>query len=80
MARAVDKTHVLDCDVVNFDLEDSVTPNLKVKARDNLRRFFVETPLERHEAIIYINVTDTPFYQVVITLAALCRPDPLLIL
>lgn len=59
--RALEKTHVLDCDAVIFDLEDSVAPEKKVEARDNLRRFFAETPLQGRETIIRINALDSEF-------------------
>lgn len=59
--RALDKTHELDCDAVIFDLEDSVAPEKKAEARDNLRRFFQETPLVGKEAIIRINALDSDF-------------------
>lgn len=59
--RALEKIHALDCDAVIFDLEDSVAPEKKAEARDNLRRFFGETPLSGREAIIRINGLDTDF-------------------
>ncbi|MGF9566293.1 CoA ester lyase [Neorhizobium sp. JUb45] len=59
--RALEKTHMLDCDAVIFDLEDSVAPEKKAEARDNLRRFFAETPLQGRETIIRINALDSCF-------------------
>lgn len=38
--RALDKATSLDCDAVIFDLEDSVSIEMKDEARDNLRRLF----------------------------------------
>jgi len=59
--RALEKTHALDCDAVIFDLEDSVAPEKKAEARENLRRFFTETPLVGRETIIRINALDSGF-------------------
>ncbi|MGI2035965.1 HpcH/HpaI aldolase/citrate lyase family protein [Rhizobium panacihumi] len=59
--RALDKTHMLDCDAVIFDLEDSVAPEKKAEARNNLRRFFAETPLNGKETIIRINALASDF-------------------
>ncbi len=57
--RALQKAHGLDCDGVIFDLEDSVAPARKAEARDNLKRFFAETPLRGRERIVRINALDT---------------------
>lgn len=57
--RALRKAHALDCDGVIFDLEDSVAPARKAEARDNLKRFFTETPLRDRERIVRINALDT---------------------
>jgi citrate lyase subunit beta/citryl-CoA lyase len=40
--RALEKTHGLACDAVIFDLEDSVAPEKKAEARENLKRFFAD--------------------------------------
>jgi citrate lyase subunit beta / citryl-CoA lyase len=61
--RALDKVAGLDCDAVIFDLEDSVSIEMKGAARDNLRRLFsqsvpsdVGTPdTIRRERIVRIN-------------------------
>lgn len=59
--RALEKTHELYCDAVIFDLEDSVAPEKKAEARDNLRRFFRETPLAGKQSIIRINALASEF-------------------
>ncbi|CAN7346828.1 CoA ester lyase [Rhizobium sp. LjRoot30] len=59
--RALEKVHGLDCDAVIFDLEDSVAPEKKAEARDNLKRFFSETPLAGREAVIRINALSSDF-------------------
>lgn len=73
--RALDKTHALDCDAVIFDLEDSVAPEMKGEARDNLRRFFRETPLQGKEAIIRINAPGSEFCAGDLDLVRALLPD-----
>ncbi|MDP9839219.1 citrate lyase subunit beta/citryl-CoA lyase [Neorhizobium huautlense] len=66
---------MLDCDAVIFDLEDSVAPEKKAEARDNLRRFFTETPLRGREAIIRINALGSEFGQEDLELVRDLLPD-----
>ena len=78
-ARALEKTHGLDCDAVIFDLEDSVAPEKKAEARDNLRRFFRDTPLAGRECIIRINAPSSEFGADDIDLVLECQPDAVLL-
>lgn len=73
--RALEKTHTLDCDAVIFDLEDSVAPEKKAEARDNLRRFFAESPLQGREAVIRINALNSEFGQEDLELVRDLLPD-----
>lgn len=66
---------MLDCDAVIFDLEDSVAPEKKAEARDNLRRFFAESPLLGREAIIRINPLGSEFGQEDLELVRDLLPD-----
>lgn len=77
--RALDKTHGVDCDVVIFDLEDSVSPEKKGEARDNLRRFFRQTPLEEREAVIRINGMNSKFRKADLELILELAPDAVLL-
>ncbi|MCF6368996.1 HpcH/HpaI aldolase/citrate lyase family protein [Rhizobium halophilum] len=77
--RALDKTHGLDCDVVIFDLEDSVFPEKKGEARDNLRRLFRQTPLQGREAVIRINASGSEFQKADIELVLELAPDAVLL-
>lgn len=77
--RALDKIHDLDCDGVIFDLEDSVAPDMKEKARDNLRAFFQDRPLAAREAIIRINPFETTEGKADLELVLSCRPDAVLL-
>ncbi|MEB2845196.1 CoA ester lyase [Rhizobiales bacterium RZME27] len=73
--RALEKTHIVDCDAVIFDLEDSVAPEKKAEARCNLRRFFAESPLQGREVIIRINALDSEFGQDDLELVRDLLPD-----
>ncbi len=77
--RALEKAHGLSCDAVIFDLEDSVALDKKAEARENLRRFFAETPLEGREAIIRVNGLDTEFFLDDMAAVIACRPDAVLL-
>ena len=77
--RALEKIRGLDCDVVIFDLEDSVFPEKKAEARDNLRRFFGEGPLEACEKVIRINAIGSEFRAADIELVMELMPDAVLL-
>nr|CAD6618605.1 CoA ester lyase [Rhizobium sp. Khangiran2] len=77
--RALDKVHDLSCDGVIFDLEDSVFPEKKAEARENLRRHFREAPLEGRETIIRINAPGSDFWIVDLDLILELKPDALLL-
>ncbi len=77
--RALEKVHGLDCDAAIFDLEDSVAPEKKAEARDNLRRLFTENPLKDREAIIRINPLETEFGKADMDLVTEVSPDIVLI-
>ena len=77
--RALDKTHDLDCDGVIFDLEDSVSPERKQEARDNLAAFFAGAPLEGKERIIRINTLASGFGAADLDLVLALEPDAVLL-
>lgn len=77
--RALEKTHGLDCDVVIFDLEDSVAPDMKAVARENLVRFFRETPLIGRETVIRINPLGSDDGKSDLQTVLTCRPDAVLL-
>lgn len=77
--RALAKIHGLDCDGVIFDLEDSVAPEMKEEARENLAAVFRDTPLSGCEAIIRINPFETPEGKADLELVLSCRPDAVLL-
>lgn len=77
--RALQKLSSLACDGAIFDLEDSVAPDMKDEARDNLLSFFRETPPANHEAIIRINPLSTPAGRKDVEAALTCAPQALLL-
>ncbi|MET0748866.1 MAG: CoA ester lyase [Rhizobium sp.] len=77
--RALDKTHALDCDAVIFDLEDSVAPDRKAEARENLRTFFAGPKLAGKERIIRINAVSSEFANADLELVLALQPDAVLL-
>ncbi|WP_026283453.1 CoA ester lyase [Rhizobium sp. 2MFCol3.1] len=77
--RALEKTHQLGCDAVIFDLEDSVAPEKKAEARENLAAFFRGKPLEGKERIIRINGLDTSWGRADMELVNALEPDAVLL-
>ncbi|MGO4437256.1 HpcH/HpaI aldolase/citrate lyase family protein [Rhizobium sp. RAF56] len=76
--RALQKVHDLDCDGVIFDLEDSVAPEKKAEARENLKAFFAGKPLGK-ETIIRVNALSTPFGRDDLDLVLRLNPDAVLL-
>ncbi|MBX5227200.1 CoA ester lyase [Rhizobium sp. NLR9b] len=77
--RALEKSRSLDCDAVIFDLEDSVAPENKGHARENLRAFFAGPPLEGKERIIRINSLSSGFGAADLDLVKALLPDAVLL-
>jgi citrate lyase subunit beta/citryl-CoA lyase len=77
--RALEKIRDLDCDGVILDLEDSVAPDMKDKARENLARLFSDAPFAGRETIIRINPLSTPDGKADLKLVLSCQPDAVLL-
>ncbi|WP_421611796.1 HpcH/HpaI aldolase/citrate lyase family protein [Agrobacterium tumefaciens] len=77
--RALEKIRDLDCDGIILDLEDSVAPDVKGEARDNLGRLFSDAPFAGREIIIRINPLSTPDGIEDLKLVLSCRPDAVLL-
>jgi citrate lyase subunit beta/citryl-CoA lyase len=69
----------LAADGVIFDLEDSVAPEKKQEARDNLVRFFAEGRLEGRENIIRINALSSEFGALDMETVIRLEPDAVLV-
>ena len=77
--RALEKLDSLDCDAVIFDLEDSVSPEKKAEARENLRAFFAASPPSGKERIIRINALSSNFGADDLELVLALEPDAVLL-
>ncbi|MBB5576939.1 MULTISPECIES: HpcH/HpaI aldolase/citrate lyase family protein [Rhizobium] len=82
--RALEKIADLDCDAVIFDLEDSVAPEKKAEARENLRAFFTGSLLAGKgeagkERIIRINTLSSGFGAEDLELVLALEPDAVLL-
>ncbi|MEZ2221956.1 CoA ester lyase [Rhizobium sp. RCC_161_2] len=77
--RALEKIASLDCDAVIFDLEDSVAPEMKVEARENLKAFFAGPKLVGKERIIRINTLSSGFGADDLDLVLALEPDAVLL-
>ncbi len=77
--RALEKIPGLDCDAVILDLEDSVAPEKKQEARDNLRRMFSARPENHCEMAIRINPQGSEFVSADLDLVLDLMPDAVLL-
>lgn len=77
--RALEKARSLDCDGVIFDLEDSVAPEMKAQARENLTAFFATGRLKGREMIIRINALSSEFGADDMAAVIALQPDAVLI-
>lgn len=78
-ARALDKARNLPADGVILDLEDSVAPDAKPVARDQIAEAVAAKGFGRREIIIRINNLDSPWWQDDLAMAADARPDGILV-
>ncbi|HEX7791964.1 MAG TPA: CoA ester lyase [Afipia sp.] len=78
-ARALDKARNLPADGVILDLEDSVAPDAKPVARDQIAEAVAAKGFGRREIIIRINNLDSPWWQDDLAMAAAARPDGILV-
>jgi citrate lyase subunit beta/citryl-CoA lyase len=76
--RALAKAATLSCDAMIFDLEDSVAPELKGQARENLRRHFAARRPGGAEWVIRINPLGGEWGREDLAAACACRPDGIL--
>jgi citrate lyase subunit beta/citryl-CoA lyase len=77
--RALAKAATLACDALIFDLEDSVAPEFKAEARENIRRHFPEPAPGRPERIIRVNPLGSEWGPDDLALACACGADAVLV-
>ena len=62
-ARALEKARTLPADGLILDLEDSVAPDAKATARDQIAETVAAKPFGKREVLIRINALDTPWWR-----------------
>ncbi len=78
-ARALEKAKTLPADGVVLDLEDSVAPDAKASARDQVVAAVKAGGFGAREVFIRINSLDTPWSSDDLTAAAAAAPDAILV-
>ncbi len=77
-AKALEKAKTLPADVLLLDLEDSVAPEAKVSARDQVAAAVQAGGYGKREVIIRVNALTTPWGRDDIVAAGAARPDGIL--
>jgi citrate lyase subunit beta / citryl-CoA lyase len=78
-ARALEKARNLPADGIILDLEDSVAPEAKATARDQIEQAIAAKGFGKREVLIRINALDTPWWIDDIAMAGKARPDGILV-
>lgn len=78
-ARALEKAKTLDADALIFDLEDAVSPDEKLVARDLVCAAVKAGGYGRRTVVIRVNGADTPWGADDLTAAIAATPDAILI-
>lgn len=77
--RALDKARTLPADALILDLEDSVAPEAKPQARDNVCAAVASKAYGSRELVIRVNALETPWGTDDLRAAAEAEPDAILI-
>jgi citrate lyase subunit beta/citryl-CoA lyase len=78
-ARALEKARNLPADGIILDLEDSVAPDAKAMARDQIAQAISEGGFGKREVLIRVNSLDTAWWIDDLNMAAKARPDGILV-
>ena len=78
-ARAIEKAKTLAADVVIFDLEDAVAPDVKAVAREQVCAAVQAGGYGRRELVIRINALETPWGEADLAAAIAAAPDAILV-
>jgi citrate lyase subunit beta/citryl-CoA lyase len=78
-ARALEKARNLHADVLILDLEDSVAPDAKALARDQIAQAIAAKGFGKREVWIRSNSIDTPWFADDVAMAGKARPDGILV-
>ena len=78
-ARALEKAKTLPCDAVILDLEDSVAPDAKANAREQIAQTIAAKSFGKREILIRVNGLDTPWWGDDLAMARRAQPDGILV-
>ena len=78
-ARALEKARNLPADGLILDLEDSVAPDAKPKAREQIAAAIAAQGFGKREILIRTNSIDTPFWRDDMAMAGKAKPDGILV-
>ena len=78
-ARALEKAQNLPADGIILDLEDSVAPDAKPSARDQIAQAVAAKGFGKREIIIRTNNLESPWWQDDMAMAAKAAPDGILV-
>ena len=78
-ARALEKARILPADCIILDIEDSVAPDAKGLARDQIAKAIASGGFGKREIWVRTNAPDTPFWADDVKMAAKARPDAILV-
>ena len=78
-ARALEKARNLPADGIILDLEDSVAPDAKALARDQIAKAVAAGGFGKREVLIRVNSLDTPWWVDDVTMAGKAQPDGILV-
>ena len=78
-ARALEKARSLPADGLILDIEDSVAPDAKAMARDQIGKAIAAGGFGKREVLIRVNSLDTPWWIDDIDMAGKVRPDGILV-
>src|SRR5215475_3966841 len=78
-ARALEKARTLPADGIILDLEDSVAPDAKAVAREQIAKAVAAKGFGKREVLIRINALDTPWWVDDIGMAGNAQPDGILV-
>ena len=77
--RAIEKARTLPADGVILDLEDSVAPDAKATAREQIREAVVAGGFGGREVIVRINALDSAWWLEDLDMVAKAKPDAVLV-
>ena len=78
-ARALEKARSLPADGLILDLEDSVAPDAKARAREQIAQAVIAKGFGRREILIRTNGLDTPWWADDVAMAGAVEPDGILV-